>query len=129
MANILERLEKAKGKTGFYYKNLVTKEEVVNNNPGVKSDDETLLNVQLISFSPDSVVIRKTICNPTNIYSYFVISENNIIKIYNAGKDSLFIDTGIDISNFEEEYIEELNDGFYVETIHDLYNYLESITS
>ena len=55
---------------GYYYAvnymksdNLVTKEEVVNNNPGVKSDDETLLNVQLISFSPDSVVIRKTICN------------------------------------------------------------------
>ncbi|NLJ58731.1 MAG: serine hydrolase [Tissierellia bacterium] len=28
MANILERLEKVKGKAGFYYKNLVTKEEI-----------------------------------------------------------------------------------------------------
>lgn len=82
-----------------------------------------------MSFSADSIVIRKTICNPTNLYNYFVISENNIIKIYNANRDSLFIDTGIDISNFEEEYKLELTDGFYIETIHDLYNYLESITS
>ena len=62
-------------------------------------------------------------------YNYFVISENNIIMIYNANHDKLFIDTGIDVSNIEEQYKEELKDGFYIETIHDLYNYLESITS
>lgn len=94
-----------------------------------KNSDPTLTNIQLVSFSADSIVIRKTICNPTNLYSYFVISENNIIKIYNSNRDSLFIDTGIDISNFEEEYKLELTDGFYIEIIHDLYNYLECITS
>lgn len=94
-----------------------------------KNKDETLQNVQLVAFSPESLIIRKTVCNPTNIYSYFVISENNIIMIYNANHDKLFIDTGIDVSNIEEQYKEELKDGFYVETIHDLYNYLESITS
>lgn len=94
-----------------------------------KNKDETLQNVQLVAFSPESLIIRKTVCNPTNIYNYFVISENNIIMIYNANHDKLFIDTGIDVSNIEEQYKEELKDGFYIETIHDLYNYLESITS
>lgn len=94
-----------------------------------KNKDETLQNVQLVAFSPESLIIRKTVCNLTNIYNYFVISENNIIMIYNANHDKLFIDTGIDVSNIEEQYKEELKDGFYIETIHDLYNYLESITS
>ena len=93
------------------------------------NSDRTLVNIQLVSFSADSIVIRKTVCNPTAIYNYFVISENNIIKIYNANKDSLYIDTGIDISNLDESYKEELDKGFYVETIHEVYNYLESVTS
>jgi hypothetical protein len=91
--------------------------------------DETLINIQLVSFSKDSIVVRKTVCNPIAIYNYYVISEKNIIKIYNANRDVLYIDTGIDISNLEEEYIEELNNGFYIETIHELYNYLEGVTS
>lgn len=93
------------------------------------STDKTLVNIQLVSFSSESIVIRKTVCNPTTIYNYFVISENNIIKIYNANRDSLYIDTGIDISNLEDIYKEELNKGFYIETVHELYNYLESISS
>lgn len=94
-----------------------------------KSTDASLVNIQLVSFSAETVVIRKTICNIEELYSYFVISENDIIKIYNANRDALFIDTGINISNFEEEYKKELEEGFFIETIHDLYNYLESVTS
>lgn len=91
--------------------------------------DKTLLNIQLVSFSEKTLVVRKTICNISQLYSYFIISENDVIKIYNTNKDTLLIDTGINIENFEEKYKEELETGFYVETIHDLYNYLESVTS
>lgn len=91
--------------------------------------DKTLLNIQLVSFSEKSLVIRKTVCNISQLYSYFIKCEENIIKIYNTNKDTLLIDTGINIENFDERYKEELEIGFYVETIHDLYNYLESVTS
>lgn len=94
-----------------------------------KNTDKSLVNIQLVSFSAETVVIRKTICSIDNLYSYFVISDYNIIKIYNANRDALFIDTGIDISHLDEEYKKELEEGFYIETIHDLYNYLESVTS
>lgn len=94
-----------------------------------KSTDKALVNIQLVSFSDQTLVIRKTICNIDELYSYFVISEYDIIKIYNSNRDTLFLDTGINISHFEEEYKTELEEGFYIETIHDLYNYLESITS
>lgn len=94
-----------------------------------ENEDKTLLNIQLVSFSQNSIVIRKTTCNPKNVYNYFAVSEDNIIKIYTADKEKLYIDTGINVSNLEEAYKEELKTGFYVETIHDLYNYLESVTS
>lgn len=93
------------------------------------NEDKTLVNMQLISFSKDAVVIRKTVCNPKNVYNYFVVCENDIIQIYTADRQTHFIDTGINVSNIEETYKNELKKGFYVETIHDLYKYLESITS
>ena len=93
------------------------------------SVDKTLLNIQLVSFSEKTLVIRKTICNIDALYAYYIKSDNNIIKIYNTTKDTLLIDTCINIENFEEQYKNELAEGFFVETIHDLYNYLESITS
>ena len=61
--------------------------------------------------------------------THVLIMESNKSEQPDSNHDKLFIDTGIDVSNIEEQYKEELKDGFYVETIHDLYNYLESITS
>ena len=47
-----------------------------------KNKDETLQNVQLVAFSPESLIIIKTVCNTTNIYKYFVIIVNKKIIIY-----------------------------------------------
>ncbi len=91
--------------------------------------EENVTNIQLVSFSGEQVVIRKTIRDIHEIYHYYVVSENSIIKIYNSDQKTLFVDTGIDISNIDEEHKKELEKGFYIETIHELYNYLESITS
>ena len=90
---------------------------------------DNVLNIQLVSFSAEQVVIRKTIRDIDEIYNYYVVSEDSIIKIYHSDQTTLFADTGIDISNIDEEYKKDLENGFYIETIHELYNYLESITS
>ena len=91
--------------------------------------EKTLTNIQLVSFSKDQVVIRKTVREPNEVFHYFVIAEDGIIKIYQADRTRLFADTGIEIRNIDEEHRKELENGFYIETIHELYNYLESITS
>ena len=94
-----------------------------------KSSEKNLINIQLKSFSGEQIVVRKTIVNNETIYKYFVISENDVIKIYNSDKKTLFADTGISITGLDEEYKNKLTEGFYIETIHELYNYLESVTS
>ena len=48
-----------------------------------KSSEKNLINIQLKSFSGEQIVVRKTIVNNETIYKYFVISENDVIKIYN----------------------------------------------
>ncbi len=94
-----------------------------------KDTEKNVINIQLKSFSKDKVVVRKTVVNLESVYHYYVISEDNVIKIYHSNKKELFADTGIRIDNFSDDCKEKLKEGFYVETIHELYNYLESVTS
>ena len=94
-----------------------------------KNKDETLVNIQLVSFSTDSVVVRKTVRTIEKTYNYYVLVENGMISVYKADKETKYFDTGIHLSEVEEKERQKLTDGFYVEDIRELYNYLESITS
>lgn len=95
----------------------------------LQSKDETLVNIQLVSFSNNEVVVRKSIREVEKTYYYFVKAENDLVVIYKSDKITKYFETGINISGFDDEHKLELRTGFFVETIHDLYNYLESITS
>lgn len=94
-----------------------------------KNTDETLVNIQLVSFSADSVVVRKTIRTVEKKYYYYVMVEDGMISVYKADKKTKYFDTGIGIDEIDEEDKTRLTEGFYIEDIHELYNYLESITS
>lgn len=94
-----------------------------------KNKDETLVNIQLVSFSTDSVVVRKTVRTIEKTYNYYVLVENGMISVYKADKETKYFDTGIHLSEVEEKERQKLTEGFYVEDIRELYNYLESITS
>ena len=94
-----------------------------------KNKDETLVNIQLVSFSTDSVVVRNTVRTIEKTYNYYVLVENGMISVYKADKETKYFDTGIHLSEVEEKERQKLTDGFYVEDIRELYNYLESITS
>lgn len=94
-----------------------------------KNTDETLVNIQLVSFSSNSVVVRKTIRVVEKKYYYYVTVEDDMISIYKADRKTKYFDTGIEIEEIEEKDRERLKEGFYIEDIHELYNYLESITS
>lgn len=93
-------------------------------------DKDDITNIQLVSFSNSCVVIRKSVKHENNLqYNYWVIGEDNIVKIYKADKKELYLDTGISTEDLEKEDKQNLKNGFYLENIEELYNYLESITS
>lgn len=94
-----------------------------------KNTDETLVNIQLVSFSADSVVVRKTIRTIEKKYYYYVLEEDGMISVYKADKKTKYFDTGIKLSEVDEKERQKLTEGFYIEDIRELYNYLESITS
>lgn len=94
-----------------------------------KNNDDTLVNIQLVSFSGKTVVVRKSIRNVEKIYNYYVRETDGTIIVFKADKITRYIDTGISLDDIIEEERDYIQSGFYVETIHELYNYLEGITS
>lgn len=95
----------------------------------VKNTDDTLVNIQLVSFSGKTVVIRKSVRNVERIYHYYVKGTNDSIIVYKADRITPYIDTGISLEDIVEQERAYIQNGFYIETIHELYNYLEGITS
>lgn len=93
------------------------------------TDDETI-NLQLVSFSNACVVIRKSVKQEDKTeYNYWITEENGIVMVYKADKEELYLDTGIETVDLEKEDKNKLQNGFYLENIQELYNYLETITS
>lgn len=93
------------------------------------TDDETV-NLQLVSFSNACVVIRKSVKQEDKTeYNYWITEENGIVMVYKADKEELYLDTGIETVDLEKEDKNKLQNGFYLENIQELYNYLETITS
>lgn len=94
-----------------------------------KQQDATLVNVQLVSFSSKMVVVRKSVRKAETVYNYYVGVSDDVIVVYKKDKKTKYIDTGISLSDVSKEEWDYISAGFYIETIHELYNYLEGITS
>ncbi len=85
-----------------------------------------LQQCQLISFSKERIVIRKTyMLEESPSYSYYAILEENHLKVYYSDKKTLFIDTPIELTKMEEEIINELKEGVFIKSIWEVYGYLD----
>lgn len=92
--------------------------------------DDEIVNLQLVSFSNACVVIRKSVKHEDKTeYNYWITEENGLVMVYKADKEELYLDTGIETVDLEKEDKNKLQNGFYLENIQELYNYLETITS
>ena len=101
-------------------------------------EDEELINIMLVSFSEDKIVIRKNVRESAVIiypngeserYNYFIGFENNKVVVYKKDKETIFIETGITFDMVDKETRENIEEGVWIENINTLYRYLESITS
>ncbi|MDE5781944.1 MAG: hypothetical protein K2I03_10815 [Lachnospiraceae bacterium] len=92
--------------------------------------DDNTENIRLVSFSSACIVIRKSVKHEDKTeYNYWITEENGIVMVYKADKEELYLDTGIETIDLEKEDKKKLQNGFYLENIQELYNYLETITS
>ena len=106
-----------------------------------KDDNKEILNVVLMSFSKDKVVIRRSYkeienndnndndLDYTGEIRYYIMDSDGYVTIFKNDKTSIFLNTEIMTINIEEKFREQLKEGIPVKDIYEMYGYLESITS
>lgn len=100
------------------------------NKMSVEEKNDGLKNFELISFSSNNVVVRKTYDeNTVSGYEYYIILEDGNLKVYYGDQETLYMDTKIAEDELSESEKVKLEAGMYLHNIWEVYHYLESYTS
>lgn len=103
-----------------------------------QEDAEEIINIMLVSFSENRVVIRKNVREgqvtiypngSSERYNYYIGLNQDKVVVYKKDKVTVFIETGITYDMLEKDTRESIEEGVWIENISVLYRYLESITS
>lgn len=115
----------------------LNREEVIEyiskNSDSFGEENEEIANVQLVSFSSSSIVLRKSYMpaqgEDTSDYKYWLKDLDGNIVVYKADKTTVYFNTDISTSLLPEEEKKQIEEGKFIKNIHELYNYLESYSS
>lgn len=98
--------------------------------PPLEELNKGLMDVQLVSFSPERVVLRKSYYLPDENRDEFVlVVENNYITVYHSGLEEVYLYTDIRLDELPQDVQNEIIQKKYVESEEELYNFLESYSS
>ena len=102
---------------------------------------EEVKNISMISFSHDTLVLRKDVTDSIaisetikkyqndNPYNYYMVLEDGYLIVYKQDKTTVFLETGIREDELDETDRAQLLQGVGVKNISELYRYLEGYTS
>lgn len=90
--------------------------------------DKGLLYMTLISFSDQSVTVRKVYDNKTH-YKYYINVKDGYVVVYSNDKTTIVDEPGIDFNNLHDNQKQEVSQGVYIDTLEQLYSTLESYSS
>lgn len=62
-------------------------------------------------------------------HKYMIIIEKDMINVYYVPENKLYLNTEIEVDSVEKSDIKQLKRGVYADTLKELYNYLETLTS
>lgn len=108
---------------------LIDKISEYEKNPNSNDIQQGFVKFELVSFSPDNVVLRKTY-NPYQEKNEYIIKANGIyVSVYYYETNELYENTTIRLDNLPGNIEKKILSGDYVTNIQGLYNFLENYSS
>ncbi len=86
-------------------------------------------SMQLISFSEDKVIVRKSFKPVILPEHFYLMAENHYVSVYYDDRETIYMYTGIALDSLPESVQREIVSGKYVPSIHELYSFLETYSS
>ncbi len=95
--------------------------------PSLTDLEKGFTGIELISFSPFRVVVRKSYEREEE--GFYLVNENNSIVVYDKSLTHIYMDTGIKVEELPWSIQGEIMHMKYIETENELYTFLESYSS
>lgn len=96
--------------------------------PSLEDVKAGLISMELISFSPERIVIRKNYADELD-YEYCLYIENGYVTVYYSDKKTVFSYTDIAAESLPENIRRELYSGMKIDSQGNLYDFLETYSS
>lgn len=100
-----------------------------NQNPPLKDLEQGFQYMELYSFSPQRVVIRKTYTAQEEEEGFYLVNENHCVVVYQKDLQNVYLSTDIKVDELPDTLRDEILHIKYVENEKELYNFLESYSS
>lgn len=100
-----------------------------NSNPSLTDLEQGFTFMELVSFSSDRVVVRKSYERIDTEKGFFLLNENHYVVVYDYSLSHVYMNTDILVESLPEELQEEILNMKFVEDEKGLYNFLESYSS
>ena len=129
---VSEQIETAPDKfIGLSRTQLEKEIESYNQNPSLADQKKGFSYMELVSFSGDRVVIRKSYetKKADDTGGFFLINENHRVVVYNKELTQPYMSTDILVESLPEELQKEIIQKKFVEDEGNLYDFLESYSS
>ena len=107
---------------------LLAEIESYNQNPSLTDLEKGFTYMELISFSSEKVVVRKSY-EPEEDKGFFLLNEDHRVVVYNHSLENVYMITDIFVDELPEEIQNEIMHMKYIENESQLYNFLESYSS
>ncbi|MGB8453732.1 MAG: BofC C-terminal domain-containing protein [Anaerocolumna sp.] len=88
-----------------------------------------LMSFEVMSFSKDSIVLKKTYNEDKAENKYYLKEQNGYIIAYYGDQKTVFDYTGVSVENLSEYEQQRLRDGIFVKDLDELYALLENYSS
>jgi len=102
--------------------------ESYNLNPSLTDLEKGFTYMELLSFSSEKVVVRKSY-EPEEDKGFFLLNEDHRVVVYNHSLENVYMTTDIFVDELPEEIQHEIMHMKYIENESQLYNFLESYSS
>ena len=100
-----------------------------NRNPSLTDLELGFTYMELVSFSPEKVVVQKSYETAEEEKGFFLLNEDHYVVVYDHTLSHVYMNTDILVERLPEKLQEEIIKMKFVEDERELYNFLESYTS
>lgn len=97
--------------------------------PPLSEKERGFVGLQVLSFSRKKVIIQMNYRFVEPAQGYYIAAYNHCIRVYLDDKETVFIDTDIELDMLPEELQCKVIDMMYIENEEQLYDFLETYSS